>query len=188
MQAEVRDRPVAGVVLAIDDQGLKHGFLVVGIDTVAQIAGRPVVGCRGVFHIDPYPGRVALAVRHIGIDLGDLGDIGAVAEPGVVASHQLAVTRHVHVQLDHVGTGINGFLIRHLCLLGVQPRIATVGDDLGLLAVQCQKLRRRCRRRAISAATGAQGKGGKQGQSKDGVADMGHGFRHGWRSPHACAC
>ena len=35
MQAEVGDGPVAGVVLAIDDQGLKHGFLVVGIDTVA---------------------------------------------------------------------------------------------------------------------------------------------------------
>ena len=188
MQGEVRDGPVAGVVLAIDHQSLQHRLLIVRVDAVAQVLRGAVGGNGRVLHVDQHAGRVALAARHIGIDLGDLGDIGAVAEPGVVACHQLAVAAQVHVQLDHVGTGIDGFLIRHLCLLGVQARIAAVGDDLGLLAVQRQKLRCRCRRRAVSTATGAQGKGGKQGQSKDGVAGMGHGFRHGWRSPHACGC
>ena len=143
MQGEVGDGPVAGVILPIDDQGLEHGLLVVRIDQVTEILRGAVLGRGGVLHVDQHARGGALTCGDIGIDLCDVRDIGAVAQPGVVARHQKTVTGHVHVQLDHVSTRINGFLIRHLGLLGVQARVAPVGDDLRLLSVQCQKLRLR---------------------------------------------
>ena len=176
VQGEVADGPVVAMVFAVHHQCLKHGFLVVRVNQVAQILGRAVCRYGGVFHIDQHTGGGALAPGHIGIGLGNVCDIGAVAEPCVMARHQLAVTRQVHVQLNHVGACINGFFIGHLGLLGVQPRVATVGDHLRLFAVQRQKLGLGFWLGAITVATaaGSQCHDGHQDQARGCIASCEH--------------
>ena len=126
------------MVFTIDDQGLEHRARVIEVDLVTQILGGTVGDGRRVLHTHQHAGRGALEGCHCGIGLGHLLHIGAVAQPGVVARHQLAVPSEVHVQLQHVGTGIGSLFIGHACLFWIQAGVATVRNHLGWFSVQRQ--------------------------------------------------
>ena len=163
IHGEVADRPVVGMVFTIDHQGLEHGAWVGGIDLVAQVLGRAAIGGGGVFHIHQHTGRGALAGGHGGVGLGDVGHVGTVAQPGVMAGDQLAVPRHMHIQLQHVGTGIGRFFIRHAGLLWVEPGKTSVRNHLWGRTIQRAVFG--CGvggRGVVTAAAGSQSEGGNQ--------------------------
>ena len=78
-----------------------------------------------------------------------------------------------YVELDHVGASINGFPAAIWVCSGHRP-VAAVGDDLG-----CPSSVRNCSMQALVSEPSPppqalRAKAAKQGQSKDGVAGMGH--------------
>ena len=135
LQGEVADRPVIGVVFAIHHQGFEHGFRVARIDLVRKVLRRAAGGGSGVFDIDQHALGGAFAGGDFGVGFSYIGDIGAVAQPGVVAGYQLTVARHVHVQLQHVGASVGGLFVGHARLLGVQGGVTAVGNDLRFFTV-----------------------------------------------------
>ncbi len=169
---EVGDRPVVGVVLAVDDQRLQHRLRVRRVGQVGQV-GRGAGGGRGgPLHRHAHAGHGALARGDVGIGLGDVGDVGVVAEPGVVAHHQHAVAAQVQVFLERIGAGIGGGFVGHLRFLGIQARQAAMADHQRRIAVErLQRGRRPGRRRRggiVVTAAGGQGHAADQGEQQTG--------------------
>jgi hypothetical protein len=52
------------------------------------------------------PGTVRLRAATSALVSGHVGDVGVVAEPGVVARHQHAVLREVQVGLERIGARV----------------------------------------------------------------------------------
>jgi hypothetical protein len=167
---EVGNGPVAGVVLAIDHQRLQHRLGVGGVGQVAQVRGRAAVGGERILHRHQHARHGALAAGHRGIGQRHVGDVGVVAEPGVVAGHQHAVLRQVDVEFERIGTGVGRRFVGGAGLFRIQPRQSPVGNDERRLAVERGQGRgrgrrgrcgrgRRCRRQhrecdAVAAPTG----------------------------------
>ena len=174
-RGEVGDGPVVGVVLAVDHQGLEHRLRIGRVDAVAQVLRRAAVLGHVVAHVHQHARRGALARRHGRVGLGDGGDVGVVAQPGVVARDQHAVLGHVDVLLQRVGAGIGRALVRGEGLFGVQAGQSAVADDQRRVAVERQQRlgRGRGRRRGGVVAASARGERGGRHEQRHELEDGG---------------
>jgi hypothetical protein len=106
----------------------------------------PLAAMGGYLTFDQHALHGALARGDGGVGLGDVGHVGVVAEPGVVARHQHAVLREVQVGLQRIGAGVGGGFVGRFCLFRIQPRQAAVADDQRHRTVERAQRRGRGRR------------------------------------------
>ena len=138
-QREIGDRPVVGMVFAIHDQRLQHGFRIAGIGEVGQIFGGTAVGDGRPRYLHEHAGHGPLARRDRGIARRELRDVGVVAEPGIVAGDQDAILGEMQIFLEGIGAEGSRHVVGRQRLLGHEARQAAVPQHQGRFPVQRQQ-------------------------------------------------